>query len=199
MKKYLMGILFSILTLMPLAVQAGEPVDTIKTNVDKVLNVLRDPALQGESAVAEKKQALRRISNEMFDWPILSKRVLSKNWNTLNANQQKEFIELFKDILEQAYINKILAYKDEKIEYTGNRMLSDKQAEVETQILSSDSPVNLTYRLILMNGKWGVYDIIVEGVSLTQNYRKQFREFLATKTAVQLLDYLREKVDQQKA
>lgn len=199
MKKYLIGIILTIFLTIPLTAQASEPVDTIKKDVDRVLNVLRDPVLQGESAITKKKEALRHISNEMFNWPVLSKRVLSKNWKALNQDQQEEFIELFKDILEQAYINKILAYKDEKIEYSGDRMLSDKQAEVETKILSSDAPIDLTYRLVLMDGKWGVYDIIVEGVSLTQNYRKQFREFLASKTAAQLIDHLREKVDQQKS
>lgn len=199
MKKYFIGIVLLILMAAPLAAQAVEPLDTVKKNVDKVLNVLRDPALQGESVVAEKKEALRRISNEMFHWPQLSKRVLAKNWDTLNPGQQQEFIALFKDILEQAYIDRILAYKDEKIEYAGNRMLSDKQAEVETHILSSSDPVNLTYRLALIDGKWAVYEIIVEGVSLTQNYRNQFREFLQTKTAAQLIDHLREKVGRPKA
>jgi len=198
MKKYLMGIILAILFAAPLAALTGEPLDTVKKNVDKVLAVLRNPALQGESAVAAKKDALRIISNEMFHWPQLSKRVLAKNWDTLNPDQQQEFIELFKDILEQAYIDRILAYKDEKIEYAGNRMLSDKQAEVETHILSSSAPIDLTYRLALIDGKWAVYDIIVEGVSLTQNYRNQFRDFLQTKTAAQLIDHLREKVGQPK-
>ena len=199
MKKYLLGITIAILLATPLAAQVEQPLDVIKKNVDGVLNVLRNPALQGESAVTEKKEALRHISNEMFHWPQLSRRVLSKNWKTLNTDQQQEFVTLFKDILEQAYIDRILAYKDEKIEYAGNRMLSDKQAEVETQILSGSTPVDLVYRLVLIDGKWGVYDIIVEGVSLTQNYRNQFREFLTSKTAAQLIDHLRKKVGQPEA
>lgn len=183
-------------TSMVVMAQTDDPLKVIRTNIDKVLSVLRDPALQDESAVAEKKEAIRCISNNMFHWPALSKRVLSKNWASLNPEQQQEFIALFKDILEQAYIDRILTYKDEEIEYVGNRMLSDKKAEVETRIVSGSGPVSLIYRLALLNGTWGVYDVIVEGVSLTTNYRTQFRDFLATKSPAQLLDHLREKVGQ---
>ena len=194
MRKYIIGMIMVLLMTAPLTARAEEPLDTVKSNIDKVLNVLRDPKLQGESAVAEKKDAIRRISNDMFHWRQLSKRVLAKSWDNLTPDQQQEFISLFKDILEQAYIDKILAYKDEKIDYVGNRMLSDRQAEVETRILSSDAPIDMIYRLVLIDGKWGVYDIIVEGVSLTQNYRSQFRDFLTTKSPAQLLEHLKEKV-----
>ena len=85
-----MGIMLTILMAAPLVAQAGEPLDTVKKNVDKVLNVLRDPALQGESAETEKKDALRSISDEMFNWPLLSRYVLSKNWRALNPDQQQE-------------------------------------------------------------------------------------------------------------
>jgi phospholipid transport system substrate-binding protein len=73
-------------------------------------------------------------------------------------------------------------------------MLSSNKAEVVTHIISGGSPINLTYRLGLLGDKWGVYDVIVEGVSLTSNYRTQFRDFLADKTPVQLLEHLRKKV-----
>lgn len=195
MKKYLMGIILTILLVAPLAAQADEPLDTVKKNIDKVLNVLRDPAMQGESAVAEKKAALRCISNEMFHWPLLCRSVLSKNWRALNPDQQKEFIALFKDILEQLYIDKILAYKDEKIEYAGNRMLSDKKAEVETHILSGNAPIDLTYRLALIDGKWAVYEVKAENVSMTLTFRNDYREYLRTNTPAELLDFLRKKVD----
>lgn len=198
MKKYFVCIILALFLSAPLAASAAStasgPLETVKVNVDKVLNVLRDPALQGASAVTKKKEALRRISNDLFNWPLLSRMVLARNWRALTPAQQQEFINLFKEILEKAYINKILAYKDEKIEYVSNKMLTERKAEVDTHIVSNTSPVDLTYRLALVDGKWGVYDIIVEGVSLTANYRDQFRDFLYKNTPVQLLDHLKEKV-----
>lgn len=179
-----------------LAAQTPSPMETLKVNVDKVMAVLKDPALQGEAAVNEKKEALRKISNEMFNWPLLSKLVLSRNWKIMTPDQQQEFIPLFKDILEKAYADRILAYKDGTVEYVSNQMLTENKAEVETKVVSASSsaPITLTYRLALMDGKWGVYDVIVEGVSLTKNYRDQFRDFLADKTPAQLLEHLKEMV-----
>jgi phospholipid transport system substrate-binding protein len=187
-------LMVAMLLAVPLAAESGAPLEVIKVNLEKVLGVLQDPALQEEAAQEEKKQAIRSISDEMFHWPLLSKRVLAKNWKSLTVEQQQEFVALFKDILEQAYIDRILAYKDDTIEYVSNQMLSDKKAEVVTHIIAGGSPVNLTYRLGLLSGEWGVYDVIVEGVSLTSNYRTQFRDYLADKTPEQLLLHLREKV-----
>lgn len=194
----LMIVVMAVTGAAPLAAETVSPLDTVKINVDKVLGILRDPAMQGEAAINEKKEALRAISNELFHWDLLSKRVLSKSWSSFTPDQQQEFISLFQDILEQAYVDRILAYKDEQIEYASNQMLSDNKAEVETHIVSAGGPpIILTYRLGLLDGKWGVYDVIVEGVSLTTNYRTQFRDFLADKNPTQLLAHLREKVEEQ--
>ena len=179
---------------LALAAETVTPLNVVKTNVEKVLGALRDPALQDETTVGKKKQAIRKISDDMFHWDLLSKRVLAKNWGRLTSDQQNEFVCLFKDILEEAYIDRILAYKDETIQYVSNQMLSSNKAEVVTHIVSGGAPINLTYRLGLLNGKWGVYDVIVEGVSLTANYRTQFRDFLANKTPVELLEHLKEKI-----
>jgi phospholipid transport system substrate-binding protein len=192
-----LAMMMAMLIAAPLAAETEPPLDVVKTNLGKVLDVLRDPALQDESAECKKKEAIRSISDDMFHWALLSKRVLAKNWKGLTDAQKQEFVSLFKDILEQAYIDRILAYKDETVEYVSNQMLSEKKAEVVTHIISGGSPVNLTYRLGLIGDKWGVYDVIVEGVSLTANYRTQFRDYLADKTPEQLLEHLRKKVGEE--
>ena len=193
MKKYLIGIILTLFLAAPLAAQVDEPLEVIKKNVDKVLNVLRDPALQGESAVTEKKAALRSISDEMFNWPLVSRYVLSRNWRDFNSDQQSEFVSLFKEILEQTYMDRILAYKDEKIEYASSRMLSDKKAEVETRIYTGTAPIVLIYRLALMNGKWAVYEVNADGISMTQTFREDYREYLRDNSPDELLAELRKK------
>ncbi len=193
MKKYLIGIILTIFLAAPLAAQTDEPLDVIKKNVDNVLNVLRDPALQEASAATKKKEALRSISDEMFNWPLLSRYVLSRNWRAFNSDQQSEFVTLFKEILEQTYMDRILAYKDEKIEYAGNRMLSNNKAEVETRIYTGTAPIILTYRLALMNGKWAVYEVNADGISMTQTFRDDYRIFLHDNSPDDLLAELRKK------
>ncbi len=192
MKAIARALLLVFALTLPMAAQAGEPMDLLRTQLDQVLDVLRAPAsAQGE---AEKKKAIRDISDRMFHWDGLSRMTLGRGWNNLTADQQQEFIALFKDLLERAYIDRILAYKDGDIGYVGDEMLTEQKAEVRTRIQTENAPVEMVYRMALVGGKWGVYDVIVEGVSLSKNYRTQFREILSRKSPAALLEMLREKV-----
>ena len=180
--------------LSTLPVYAGAPLDTVQTNVNKVLDVLRDPKLKGESAKGIKKEKLEAIYEQMFDEVELSMRTMGGNWNKLNPAQQKEFTQLYRQILEKAYIDKILSYTDEKIVFSKESMLSNNQAEVQTNVITSSKEIPIFYRVILKNGTWKVYDVVIENVSLVQNYRSQFNSILAKNTPDQLLEILRKKV-----
>lgn len=194
MKRHFLGLGILILFLAALPVYAGAPLDQIQTNVNKVLDVLRDPKLKAESAKKIKKEKLEAIYEQMFDEVELSRRALGGNWNKLNATQQKEFIQLYRQILEKAYIDKILSYTDEKIVFTKESLLAGNQAEVQTKVITSSKEIPIFYRVILKNGNWKVYDVVIENVSLVQNYRSQFNDILAKNTPDQLLEILRKKV-----
>ena len=111
--------------LSALPVYAGAPLDTVQANVNKVLDVLRDPKLKAESAKEIKKEKLEAIYEQMFDEVELSRRTLGGNWNKLNPAQQQEFIQLYQQVLEKAYIDKILSYTNEKIVFDKETMLSE--------------------------------------------------------------------------
>ena len=194
MKRHVMGLSILMLFLSALPVYAGAPLDTVQTNVNKVLDVLRDPNLKGESAKGTKKEKLEAIYEQMFDGVELSMRTLGANWKKLNPAQQKEFVQLYRQILEKAYIDKILSYTDEKIVFPKESMLSNNQAEVQTKVITSSKEIPIFYRMILKNGTWKVYDVVIENVSLVQNYRSQFNSILAKNTPDQLLEILRKKV-----
>ncbi len=194
MKRYFIGLSILIFFLSTLPVYAGAPLDTIQTNVNKVLDVLRDPKLKGESAKKIKKEKLEVIYEQMFDEVELSMRTLGGNWTKLNPAQQREFIQLYRQVLEKAYIDKLLSYTDEKIVFSKENMLSNNQAEVQTKVITSSKEIPIFYRVILKDGTWKVYDVVVENVSLVQNYRSQFNSILGKNTPDQLLEILRKKV-----
>jgi phospholipid transport system substrate-binding protein len=173
---------------------AGPPLDTVQANVNKVLEVLRDPKLKAASAKEIEKEKLRLIYERMFDDVELSKRTLARHWNSMNVAQRKEFVLLFRQVLEKAYIDKILAYTNEKIVFDREIMISETQAEIQTQVITSSKEIPIFYRVILKNGAWKVYDVVVENVSLVLNYRTQFNDILAKDTPEQLLEILRKKV-----
>src|SRR4030067_490355 len=122
-----LGILMFFLSTLP--VYAGAPLDTVQTNVNKVLDVARDPKLKGESAKGIKKEKLEAIYEQMFAGVELSMRTLGKNWTKLNPAQQQEFIQLYRQILEKAYVDKILSYTNEKVFFSKKNILWKKQAE----------------------------------------------------------------------
>jgi len=197
MKKHFTGLGILMFFLSTLPAYAGAPLDTLQTNVNKVLDLLRDPELKPESPKEIKKEKLDAIYEQMFDEVELSRRTLGGNWNKLNPVQQQEFIQLYRQILEKAYIDKILSYTNEKIVFSKENMLSNNQAEVQTKVITSSREISIFYRVILKDGTWKVYDVVVENVSLVQNYRSQFNSILAKNTPDGLLEILRKKVKRQ--
>ncbi len=173
---------------------AGVPQATVEGNVNIVLAILRDPKLKGEGAKEVKKAKLRVIYDVMFDDVELSRRTLARNWNKLNNAERREFVLLFRQVLEKAYVDKILAYTNEKIVFDREIMRAENLAEVQTRIITASKEIPITYRVILKNNVWKVYDVVVENVSLVQNYRTQFADILSKNTTAQLLEILKKKV-----
>ena len=88
-----------------------------------------------------------------------------------------------------------MAYTDEKIVFTNEVTLTEKTVEVRSTVLRKTSEVPINYRVILKDDGWRVYDVVIEGVSLINNYRTQFREILTNKPPATLLESIRKKVD----
>jgi phospholipid transport system substrate-binding protein len=197
MKRLFVGLSILMFFLITTAVYAGPPMDAVRMNADKVLDVLRDPKLKAPSAKEMKKDKLRAIYVSMFDEVELSRRSLGMNWNKLNAAQRQEFVKLFEQVLEKAYADRILSYTNEKIEYTKESMVSGNTAEVRTKVITASKEIPITYKVILKDGAWKVYDVTIENVSLVQNYRTQFNDILAKNTPEQLIEILRKKVNAQ--
>jgi phospholipid transport system substrate-binding protein len=197
MKNLIIGFNLVVLLICPIQVHAGLPLDTIQARVNKALEVLRDPALKGAGALAgeTKKEKLRAIADNMFDFIVLSRLTLGRNWKKLNSDQRKEFINLYRGVLEEAYMDKIMAYTEEKVVFDKETMLSDKKAEVKSRIITESGEIPVHYRAIMRNGKWKVYDVVVEGISVVKNYRSQFREILVKKSPEEMLNILRKKED----
>ena len=194
MKKKFAAVAILMLFVFSMPVYAGAPMATVEANVKKVLDVLRDSKLKGLSAKEIKKEKLRVIYKGMFDEVKFSRMTMSYNWEKLSLAQQKEFVVLFEQVLEKAYIDKILDYSNEKVDFYKEDMKSDNQAEIQTKVVTSSKEIPIFYRVALKDGNWRVYDVVVENVSLVMWYRSQFKDFLANKTPEQLLENLREKV-----
>jgi phospholipid transport system substrate-binding protein len=162
-------------------VWAGAPSDQLKASVDEVIKVLDDPSLKVASKAEERRTAIRKVADNIFDFPETAKRALGPHWRSLSEQDQHEFVGLFADLLERAYLSKIETYSGEKIAYTGDTIDGDL-ATVKTRFTTkkgTDIPID--YRMLQQGGgRWLVYDVSVEGVSLVNNYRTQFNKIIQT-------------------
>ncbi len=197
MKKKFIGlsiILLTVLLTLPVQVLAGDARDTVKIQIDKMLSRMQSPEFKALDHGAKVKD-IRSIVNEVFDWQELSRRTLGRDWKKFSPDQQKEFVTLFSELLENVYADRILAYTREKIEFGKETELKKGRVEVESWIITLDGKkIPLNYRLTQKSGQWRVYDVVIEGISMVKNYRKQFRQILSKKKPEDLLQTLRSKV-----
>ena len=197
MRKYVLALNLLMIFMLSAIAVAGEPPTAVEASVNQVLDVLKDPKLKGEEAKSVKTEKLRVIYTGMFAEMEFSRRTLPRNWKNFTPAERREFVELFEQVLEKSYLDKILDYSDEKIVFHKESMIAKDKAEVQSKIVTSSKEIPIDYRLILKDGKWKVYDVLVENGSLVQNYRTQFNEILADGTPEQLLKILRKKVKEQ--
>ena len=193
MKKWPHGLMVLLMLVLPSLALAGVPLDIMKANADRVLEVLRDPKLQGEAGLKAKEQKIEAIADTVFDFVELSKRTLGLNWNNFTPEQRKEFVQLFKFRLRDTYINRVAAYSNERVNFTKEVPLSDTAVEVQSVVITKNGQVPINYRLMKEGNGWKVYDVVIEGVGLVNNYRTQFREILANNPPEKLLETLRNK------
>lgn len=159
--------------LATVALAVPSPREQVRNTVEQVLEVLRGKKLAGQA----RRDTLSRLIRVRFDFAIMSQRTLGKHWKDASPQEQARFVRLFSDLLEASYVGRIEAYSDETVAYLGERIEGDL-AEVDTSIHSGNVDVPITYRLVLENGEWLVYDVIIEEVSLIKNYRNSYGEIV---------------------
>ena len=196
MKRLLGALTLLLISLMifPFSASAQSPLGTIQTQVNKVLEVLRDPALKAESAKETREKKVWTLIDGVFDYTELSKRTLAQHWRTFTPEQQKEFTQLFGKLLGTVYMDRIMVYTNEKVVFSKATKLSEDTTEVQSEVVTASKSIPIHYRMISKEGSWKVYDVVVEGVSLVQNYRSQFRDILSKQSPQDLLKIVRDKV-----
>jgi phospholipid transport system substrate-binding protein len=173
------------------------PREQLKSSIDEILDVLRQR--QRDPAAAVDLDALaERLFRERFDIEYTTRLCLGRYWRDLNDRKREEFVNTFAELLKSTYIGRVEEYRDEVVVYGSERIEGDK-ALVKTVVVSKGVEIPLDYKLVLRDGYWYVYDVIVEEVSLVRNYRSQFNSFLEKQSIADLLQRLREKIAENEA
>jgi phospholipid transport system substrate-binding protein len=180
------------LSLASLVIGLEAPTVVVRGTIDEVLRLVTDEGLKKPDQEAHRRKLLEETIGQHFDFEEMAKRSLAAHWRNRSEAEHREFVQLFQALLSKTYAGKIENYSGEKVEYLKER-LRDSYAEVQTTIVSQKTEISLDYRLLLKDGNWLVYDVVVDGVSLVKNYRVQFDRIIRDSSYEELVKTLREK------
>lgn len=175
-----MGMVFLLLALAIFTFGAGinaatdgGPKEQLEKSINEILNILQSDKYKGADKKDRCYELILNVVNDMFDFREMAKSSLGKNWSSLSTEEQDNFVGLFKSLIEQRYIGKIDSYDNQKVVYKKERV-QGKKAIIYTDIIDKDLEIPIDYRLKEKQGKWLIYDMKIENVSLVANYRRDF-------------------------
>jgi phospholipid transport system substrate-binding protein len=197
MKHYLsIGMMLMFAVVFAAASAWASVTGDVKQTVDQVVSIVADANLKKPQNEAKRRAALKSTIGRIFDYGEMAKRSLGVHWKKRSSAEQKEFVGLFATLLENSYANKIESYRDEKILYDKETVDGD-YAEVKSRVVTAKrDEYTLDYRLLKQGGRWMVYDVVIEGVSLVSNYRNQFNKIIRNQGYAELVKKLKTKKEE---
>jgi len=189
----LLYILLFPLSLTVLSADMSTPSGRVQDSVDKVITILKDNSLDREA----RWNKIGLIINDRFDFRSMSQSVLATNWKKASPEERKNFVEFFSQYIEETYRKKIESYSNQDVIITGET-IRGKKAIVETRIVTDTTEIPVNYKLKNNNGTWYAYDVVIEGVSLVNNYRSTFAAIVNNDGMDGLLDDIQRRIDKHK-
>jgi phospholipid transport system substrate-binding protein len=158
---------------------AGPPTDQLREGVDRVVKVLRDPDLKGDRKADERRAAISKVADEIFDFAETARRSLGQHWAPRTPAEREEFVRLFTALVQRTYISKVDQYNSE-MTFLGDTVDGDQAVVRTTLLLGNGGMMALDYRMHHPRDRWQVYDLNIDGISLVANYRGQFNKIIRT-------------------
>ncbi|MGD9251273.1 MAG: ABC transporter substrate-binding protein [Desulfobacterales bacterium] len=200
-KGFFAGFLGLIVLVSASGLAVASPTDVLRGPLDQAVLLLKDPKYQTDDPglIAEQRDKIWDIVAGTFDLEEVSRRALARNWKSFSPEQQKDFVAVFSKMLGNIYVDRIqTGFSDQKVEFDSEILHDAKPlAIVKTFIVSDQNKIPVDYSLKKKDGRWRVYDVKVEGVSLIKNYRTQFNDILRKEKPAQLIERLKDKVAEQ--
>ncbi len=186
LKKIMILLSLSVLSLYAIEEQNIQKV--MDTKVRQVLDILKDKTLSQQ----QKDQKNVRIIDDVFDYNIMSQISLGTRWKSLTNNEKTQFSKAFEKKIKHSYLDKLRLYNNEKVIIKDLKKIKPNRITLETQVIGLDDTYKVVYLFYKksQNNQWYIYDVELVGVSIIQTYRKQFSEFLQTKSVKQLIESL---------
>ena len=178
-------VLFSVVWLSGLGLAAGgEPTEFIRRTTDGIFQVFEDPQLHGAEHREERLARLRHIADTAFDWPEIARRALATHWRERTPEEHQEFTDLFREAVQGIYLERLEAAAQQRLQEKqailyGEEQVNGQRAVVKTAVVTRHHwEIPMDYRLRQSDGQWRIYDMMIMGVSLVNNYRAQFHQII---------------------
>ncbi len=172
--------------------RAGEPTETIRTAIDQGVEILKNVKLDDPKQRKQVIDRLREIVYPLFDFNEMAMRSLGANWRRLNPEQRKEFVSVFTALLEKTYADQIDLYEGQKVVFSGES-IDGNYSQVDSRIIDKNGQnYSVVYRLHSVNGRWRIYDVLAENISIVNNYRSQFNRVIARSSFEELLRIMKQ-------
>lgn len=172
------------------ATAQSSPEQLIRTSIDKGLVVLKDNGLSRE----QRREKIRRIMLDATDMNQVASLSLGRYKSKFSPEQLKAFTEAFSRLIFNTYIGHIETYSGGPVGYGSTSKISDNKVAVPVRVQTDEGPIAVDFSLVKGGETWKIYDVKIEQVSLVNNYRSQFSQFLVNKTPDALIEQLQKKV-----
>ena len=182
--------LLFVLFLMPSPANPGEPTNQLRSSIDEFVTILSNTPVAELRAKGLPARALEIVYNR-FDFSEMTKRSLGRHWVTLTQAQQREFVDAFTQKLLVSYGRTVRTSTDEQIRFN-RETLNGNYAIVETKVNGGGEPLPIDYNLHTVGEQWKVYDMVIDRVSLVDNYRAQFDRVIARSSIKELLSRMKQ-------
>lgn len=176
------------------------PMAVVQSGTDRAMEVLKSRRALGNSSLRDRRDEVFKIVDAYFDFEEMARRALGRPWRDQPPEKQRQFVDLFKELLFNTYVDRVDTYRGgngERVEYDSER-IEGRFAQVRTRLVGyRQNDITVEYRLIFSDGAWKVYDVVVEGISFINNYRQQFNAIMTNESFDSLLARMRERVAMQ--
>ena len=176
--------------------QAGPVTNQLRDDLAQVFRVIEETSVERAGAngidVGKRREAIRRVAAPVFDWREMTSRTLGQHWQARSEAERTEFVQIFSDLVNRAYITQLERYSGEAIRYISERIEGDLGGVSTRFVTKQGREIPVDYRVISRDGRWRIYDVVVQGVSLVSNYRSQFDKVIRSSSYPELVKRIRD-------
>jgi len=193
-------VILGLLLLLPGSVRAsdGKPVDLVRDTLDRALRILNDPALQGPEKKEARRQQVRRLIASRFNYAEMAERSLGSHWAKLTSEQRQAFVALFGELFERSYSRLVLnSLPDQQIVYAGETVNGTRAVVKTVMVDKRGDRLPVDYQLRRPKAQWELSDVVIDGVSIVNNYQSQFNKIIQTSSFDDLVKKMRIKREEE--